>query len=470
MDDPVLLAHVLNRMGNWYANHEQPELAHQHHAEALAIFERLDDRQGIAATLDLLGMAAALGGDLVAAVAALARAATLIRELGDAQGLMGCLANAGTNAIYEHDTLVGAESLAEAVRGGEKALTLAREIDWLAGTAFALALHGECIAAAGNVGRGLELLREGLATAEEIEHRQWMAQAHVGLGGVHVDLLALPAARLHFEQVVKLGEALRSRLWSTIAVGRLASVLVAQGELDAAEEALAEFGPDTPMRTPGQRLLWCARAELALARDDPVAGLAMLDGLYAAAANLTGEEDIPRLARLKAQALAALGRAEEALALLHAAQSVAADQGARSEHWRLHAALAALLREQGREEEASREETAARQLVAALAMTVPDEAQREQFLRAATARLPTPTTMSARRAAKAAFGGLTGREREVATLIACGQTNRAIAETLSVSERTVDAHVGNILRKLGFASRSQIAAWAVERGLPHLDT
>lgn len=470
MDDPALLAHVLNRMGNWYANHEHPVPAHQHHAEALAIFERLDDRQGIAATLDLLGMAAALGGDLVAAVSALARAAALFHALGDAQGLVGCLANVGSNAICEQDVLVGAESLAETIRGGEQALTLAREIDWLAGTAFALMTLGESYAAAGDVGRGLELLREGLAIAEEIEHRQWMTQAHVGLGGVHADLLALPKARLHFEQVVVLGEALRSRLWSTIAVGRLASVQIAQGELDAAEEALAEFDAGTPMRTAGQRLLWCARAELALARDDPTAALAILDGLYAAAANLTGEGDIPRLARLKAQALASLGRTEESIVLLQAARSVAADQGARSELWRLHAMLAALLREQGRGDEAGREEAAARQLIASLASTVPGEELREQFVRAATARLPTPTAVSARRAAKAAFGGLTVREREVATLIAHGQTNRAIAEALSVSERTIDAHVGNMLRKLGFASRSQIAAWAVERGLSHPGT
>jgi DNA-binding CsgD family transcriptional regulator len=329
---------------------------------------------------------------------------------------------------------------------------------------------GECFAAAGDFGRGLELLREGLAIAEEIEHRQWMAQAHMGLGGLHADLLALPTACLHFEQVLELGRALRSPLWLTIAVGHLASALVTQGELDAAEEALAEFDTDTPMRTPGQRLLWCARAELALTRDDPVAALAILDALIATAANLTGEGDIPRLARLKAQALASLDRAEEAIALLQAAQSVAADQGARPELWRLHALLAALLREQGRVDEAGREEAAARQLIASLASTVPDEALRERFLRAATARLPTPTAISARRAAKAAFGGLTVREREVATLIVQGQTNRAIAEALSVSERTVDAHVGNILRKLGFASRSQVAAWAVERGLPRLDT
>ena len=60
---------------------------------------------------------------------------------------------------------------------------------------------------------------------------------------------------------------------------------------------------------------------------------------------------------------------------------------------------------------------------------------------------------------------LTAREREVAALVAGGKTNREIAATLVISERTADAHVQNILNKLGFTARTQIAAWAVERGL-----
>jgi predicted ATPase/DNA-binding CsgD family transcriptional regulator len=54
---------------------------------------------------------------------------------------------------------------------------------------------------------------------------------------------------------------------------------------------------------------------------------------------------------------------------------------------------------------------------------------------------------------------LTRREREVARLIAQGLPNRAIAAALVITERTVEGHVGNILGKLGFHSRTQIAAW-----------
>ena len=65
---------------------------------------------------------------------------------------------------------------------------------------------------------------------------------------------------------------------------------------------------------------------------------------------------------------------------------------------------------------------------------------------------------------------LTRRELEVADLVADGLSNPEIAARLVISVRTAQGHVENILRKLGFNSRSQIAAWVTERRLaaaPH---
>jgi DNA-binding CsgD family transcriptional regulator len=62
-------------------------------------------------------------------------------------------------------------------------------------------------------------------------------------------------------------------------------------------------------------------------------------------------------------------------------------------------------------------------------------------------------------------GGLTRREIEVLGLIAAGETNKAIAVALVISEHTVARHVQNMLQKLGCASRASLAAFAVERGL-----
>jgi predicted ATPase/DNA-binding CsgD family transcriptional regulator len=58
---------------------------------------------------------------------------------------------------------------------------------------------------------------------------------------------------------------------------------------------------------------------------------------------------------------------------------------------------------------------------------------------------------------------LTAREQEIALLIARGLSNRAIADELVISPATAARHVANILGKLGFSSRAQVAAWAVQR-------
>jgi DNA-binding CsgD family transcriptional regulator len=62
-------------------------------------------------------------------------------------------------------------------------------------------------------------------------------------------------------------------------------------------------------------------------------------------------------------------------------------------------------------------------------------------------------------------GGLSPREVEVLRLVAAGNTNRAIAKELVVSEKTVARHVSNIFAKLGVPSRAAATAYAYEHGL-----
>jgi DNA-binding CsgD family transcriptional regulator/uncharacterized protein YjiS (DUF1127 family) len=62
-------------------------------------------------------------------------------------------------------------------------------------------------------------------------------------------------------------------------------------------------------------------------------------------------------------------------------------------------------------------------------------------------------------------GGLTAREVEVLRLVATGRTNRAIADELVISEKTVARHVSNIFRKLRISSRSAATAYAYEHDL-----
>jgi predicted ATPase/DNA-binding CsgD family transcriptional regulator len=63
------------------------------------------------------------------------------------------------------------------------------------------------------------------------------------------------------------------------------------------------------------------------------------------------------------------------------------------------------------------------------------------------------------------YGGaasLTSREQEIAILLAQGLSNKAIAKTLVIAQRTAETHVANIMAKLGLTSRSQVAAWLAE--------
>jgi DNA-binding NarL/FixJ family response regulator len=60
---------------------------------------------------------------------------------------------------------------------------------------------------------------------------------------------------------------------------------------------------------------------------------------------------------------------------------------------------------------------------------------------------------------------LTPREREVVKLIAEAHTNRQIADVLHLSEKTVESHRGNVLRKLGMRDRVELVRYAIREGL-----
>jgi non-specific serine/threonine protein kinase len=60
-------------------------------------------------------------------------------------------------------------------------------------------------------------------------------------------------------------------------------------------------------------------------------------------------------------------------------------------------------------------------------------------------------------------GPLTAREEQVAEMIADGLSNKEISERLVISQRTAETHAANILKKLGYASRAQVAVWITER-------
>jgi non-specific serine/threonine protein kinase len=192
--------------------------------------------------------------------------------------------------------------------------------------------------------------------------------------------------------------------------------------------------------------------------------------LIASAPGDLRSQPIPRLLKLKGEALVALKRLSEAVEALEEAKRGALERRETPLLWQIHRSLARVYQSRKHQQEASNALAAARKGIESLALTIDDAELREHFLQRALASLPKAKPTSPRRAEAAKFGGLTERERAVAALIAQGKSNREIADQLVVSERTVESHVGNILFKLGFASRAQVAAWVVEVGLLSGDT
>jgi len=468
LNEPSTIAHSLNRLGNWNLNLEHPHEAIQHHQKALMIFEELHDQHGIAETLDLLGMTSYLGGDLVQGTIYYEQAVALFEELDDRQGLTSSLATLTLRGpTYQTDTMVsGTTSLADIIPDGEMALKIAQEIGQRSAEAYAYIFLGFCLGAKGDYSRALELAQRGLEIAEEIEHQQWIVAAHCALGVMYRELLELPIARQHLEQALSLAKGTSSLHWIRTTTGHLASTYVMQKELAQAEALInASIDANTPTQTLGQRLTWCASAELALAQGSPARALEIADQLLASATNFSEDRNIPRLSKLRGEALMMLNKRTEAESVLLVAKEGAHNQEMKSLLWRIYMTLGKLYQTQGRQRESDGAFSNSRTIIEELAIHIPDEHLREHFQRQATFMLPRTRPLSPSRAAKQAFQGLTTREREIAALIAEGKINREIADMLVISERTVETHVGNIMFKLGFYSRRQIATWARESGL-----
>jgi DNA-binding NarL/FixJ family response regulator len=84
---------------------------------------------------------------------------------------------------------------------------------------------------------------------------------------------------------------------------------------------------------------------------------------------------------------------------------------------------------------------------------------RLQLSRDAAVGLALRETPAAAPTATSNAGGLSQRETDVARLVTEGLSDKDIGARLFISERTVESHVRNILTKLGFTTRTQIAGW-----------
>ena len=223
----------------------------------------------------------------------------------------------------------------------------------------------------------------------------------------------------------------------------LALLRLAQGRLDAAAAMSRRLVGESEALPDRLRTL-PAHVEIMLADGDVAAARAAADELGRCAT----DRSRPMLQATAAQALGrvllAEGDEREALRPLRLAHSLWTSLDAPYEPARTRVLIAGACAEMGDDDSASLEIDGARRVFDRLGAVVD--------LR----DLPTGSGSTQL---------LTPREVEVLRLVASGRTNRAIAEELVLSERTVERHLSNLFRKVDVATRSAATAYAFEHGL-----
>lgn len=378
LPDESTLAHSLNRVGNWQSNAGCPLAAIALHEQAFDIFRRLGHRPGTAETLDMLGMARFLTGEMHASGEYFAQAAELFRQHGDRQGLASSLAMQSIVHSSIHNMTVPPARLVQdrVTRFAEESLEISRAIGWEAGESFALSSLGWQAVMQGEFGPSLAYGRQALEIAESIGHRQWTVGAHTGLGMTLLTMLRVDEARHHAERALAGARDMQSVWWTGMSATLLAMTAIAAGDLEQARHILeCEFDIDHTPETLVMRGCWHQRAILTLRMGEVDLALDIVATL-----ERTTSDMVPNLMWLRGQAFAALGRFEEAEAAVLQARRLAEQYGYRSVMWRMDGTLARLYEATGDNARAQHARQQAQAVLHQLSLSIPDEDSRASFL------------------------------------------------------------------------------------------
>jgi predicted ATPase/DNA-binding CsgD family transcriptional regulator/Tfp pilus assembly protein PilF len=312
--------------------------------------------------------------------------------------------------------------LAEAEQAYELALHILRDNNgW--GVAQALYGYGTLARQRGDNEAAVARFREALKLYREIDARPDIARCLAGIGWVAMAQLDLELAATSLAESIQLSLATGQRLAIARGVDSFAALAVLEDDL---ARAVKLAGAASALRSAGHGLSGAARARL--------------DGLIQTARQALGAAET--------EALVAEGSE------LSAHEAVAYALGLRDGDDETEPALA-----QAPPDGPPRVSSPAGR---------PADSSPADSSPASRTTNGTSGSVSRGRAAPlpglvSASGGLTARELEIARLIARGLSNRGIADELTISPATAARHVANIFGKLGFSSRAQVAAWAVER-------
>lgn len=335
---------------------------------------------------------------------------TISRATGDRTGIAAALNNLAGVAMYEGDR-PRARSLYE------EALDIYRSLNNEINVAVILVNLGAVAEATGDLPAARKQIEEGLDISRRLKDKSRMALALYNLSVVSAREGRIDVAHAYAEESLAVSRELGDRFRIAPALGQLGEMLLKQGLLEQARGCLREsLSLENEL---GDR----RRTAQALTR---LAAHAIATGRPDRAARISGAADA---LREDARAAISFLERESQGAVVAAATQKLGKSGfstAWSEGYRmtLETAVGYAL-----EVEPAGDETAH---------------QMPGYL---------------------ASNPLSDREREVVILVAQGLSNAEIAERLVISPRTAETHVNHVLNKLGFSSRVQIAAWAVQKRL-----
>jgi DNA-binding CsgD family transcriptional regulator len=432
--DCVERGYLLLPAGLRHIGEGEVEKAYDVFRAAAEIGERFGDQDLIALSLHSRGRALLRLGRTDEGVALLDEAMAAV-EAGDVAPIVA-------GEVY-CSVIEGCAEIFDLGRAQEWTAALTR---WCEAQADLVPYRGQCLV------RRAEIMRLHGAWSDALEEArracEWLARppGEPAAGEAFYQRAELHRLRGEFDEAEEAYR--RGHRWGRRPMPGLAQLRLAQQRVDDAAAIIRQAVTESRERHVRARLL-PAHVEIMLAAGD-------LAAARDAAHQLAGFAEVFDTALVRAHAaeaegavLLAEGDPESALEKLAGAWRGWQEVEAPYEGARTRVLLGLARRELGDHESATMEFDAAlgafRELEAG-----PDRARVEALLR------PGPPARA---------GGLTPRQVEVLRLVTTGRTNRAIAEELHISEKTVARHVSDIFLRLGVSSRAAATAWAYEHDL-----
>jgi DNA-binding CsgD family transcriptional regulator len=318
--------------------------------------------------------------------------------------------------------------------------------DWCAAQQDLVPYRGQCLVYRAELMQFHGQWSDALEEAQRARERLSEAPGQPAVGMAFFRLAELHRLRGEFGKAKE--EYRRANQWGRNPQPGLALLRLAQGQVGAAESAIRHVMDEAQDRVTRSKVI-PAYVEIMLAADDTPAARTAADEL----SQIADGVDSPLLHAVAAHVQGAVALAERdarsALASLRQSWTTWQELEAPYEAARVRVLIGLACRQLGDADTAEMELDAARWVFRQLG-AAPALAHVERLFP---------------KAAPTAAGGLTAREVEVLRLVSSGKSNRAIADELVISEKTVARHVSNIFTKLGLSSRSAATSYAYEHDL-----